>query len=168
MPSSLDRRASRVPSASPLVGRGRERYSSLGLPVGDNDDELLGGYRVSDDQALADFQLYGPGAVVDTQTAATSQWVRAALDKEAFNFLAFVEAKIMAISASAEEEDELSPEAAPRVSISFQELLPPTQNTKLVASQALHHILALATKSLVNVQQGSPYGRIGISLPAGI
>ena len=56
-PSSVGRRASRIPSASPLVGRGRQRFSSLDYPPGEADDELLDGRPISDDQSLDDFQL---------------------------------------------------------------------------------------------------------------
>lgn len=168
-PSSLDRRASRILSASPLVGRGLPRYSSLELPMDNDDGDLLGGRPISDDQALDNFELYGPGAAVDTQTAADSQWVRSTLNQEANNFLAFVQAKIAEIPAAEDdEEDELSGDARPRVSVTFGELLPPKQNTKVVASQALYHVLALATKSLLHVQQDLPDERINLSVPSGI
>jgi len=170
VPSSLDRRASRIPSASPIVvGRGTPRYSSLELPMANDDDDLLGGRLMSDDRAPDDFQLYGPGAAVDTQTAADSQWVRSTLNQEANNFLAFVQNKIAEIPAPQdEEEDELSGDSQPRVSVTFEDLLPPEQNTKVVASQALYHVLALTTKSLLHVQQVLPDERINLSVPAGV
>lgn len=158
-----------MPSASPLVGRGPERYSSLEFPLAgdDDDDELLAGRRTSDGRALDEFQLYGPGAAVDTQTAADSQWVRSALNQEAGNFLAFVETKITAVPAPGdEEEDELAGQAQSKASITFEEMLPPQENTKIVAAQALYHVLALATKSLIIVRQGPADGPIDISLPA--
>ena len=160
-PSSLDRRASRLRSSSPLMGRGSARYGSIEIPIGNAGDDLLGGQRISDDQGLDDFQLYGPGAVVDTQTAADSQWVRSTLDQEASNFLAFVEAKITTIPVPGhEDEDELSMDVQARKSVTFEEMLPPQQNSKIVAAQALYHTLALATKSLIRVRQtpieGSP------------
>ena len=165
-PSSAGRRASRLPSASPLVGRGLQRYSSLEIPPGDDDDGLLGGRHISDDQALDDFQLYGPAAAVDTQTAGQSQWMRATLDQEAKNFLEFVKAEITAIPAHAsDDEDELSGDGLSKSSVTFERLLPPTQHSKIVAAQALHHLIALATKSLITVRQDSPYGSIDLSLP---
>lgn len=166
---SLDRRASRLPSASPLVSRGRQRYSSLELPPGEDDDEILGGRHISDDQALDDFQLYGPAAAIDTQTAGQSQWMRATLNREAINFLDFVKAEITALPAHAsDDEDELSGDCHPNSSVSFERLLPPTQHSKIVAAQALHHLLALATKSLITVRQDSPYGSIDLSLAPGV
>lgn len=166
---SLDRRAGRIPSASPLVGRGPQRYSSLEIPPGEDDDELLGGRHIPDDQAVDDFQLYGPAAAVDTQTAGQSQWMRATLNQEANNFLEFVKAEITATPAHAsDDEDELSGDGLSRSSVSFERLLPPTQHSKIVAAQALHHLLALATKSLITVRQDSPYGSIDLSLAAGV
>lgn len=162
-PSPLDR------NVSPLADRGLPRYSSLGLPMGNDDDDLLGGRLMSDDQAFDDFQLYGPGAAVDTQTAADSQWVRSTLNQEANNFLAFVQAKTAEIPAAEDdEEDELSRDVNTRDSVTFEELLPPEQNTKVVAAQALYHVLALATKNLLHVQQLLPDKRINLSVPSGI
>ena len=164
-PSSADRRVSRMPSASPLIGRDRHRYSSLEISPGEDDDQLLGGRHLSDDQALDDFQLYGPAAAVDTQTAARSQWMRSALNQEAKNFLEFVKAEITALPAHAsDDEDELSGDVS-KFSVSFEQLLPPTQHSKIVAAQALHHLLALATKSLITIRQEHSYGSIDLSLP---
>ena len=168
-PGSLDRRASRIISASPLVGRGPERYSSLELPIREDDDELLAGRLISSDQAFDDFQLYGPAANVDTQTAAQSQWMKATLDQQASNFLDFVKAEISAIPSTADkEEDELSVDARPKGLLLFEDLLPPIKNSKIVAAQALHHILALASKSLIHVRQDSPYGPIDLAVPLGV
>ena len=163
-PSSLDRRASRIPSASPLDSRGRGRYSSLELPPHEDEDELLGGRLNSGDQALDDFQLYGPAAAVDTQIAAQST-----LNQEAHNFLEFLKTEISAIPAPTnEDEDELSGDGQPRTSVQFEQLLPPARHTRVVASQALHHILALATKSLINVKQMEAFGPIDLSLPTNV
>lgn len=168
---SLDHRASRLTSASPLVGRGRERYSSLELPIHEDDDELLGGRHVSDEQALQSFELYGPGAGVATQTAAQSQWVRETLNQEAGNFLEFVTVQIAAIEQPEhdEEEDELAgDDLARKETVSFEELLPPGLHSKIVAAQALHHVLTLGTKSLLTIRQWEPYGQIELGLPVGV
>ncbi|KAL9639966.1 MAG: hypothetical protein Q9164_000595 [Protoblastenia rupestris] len=178
---SFDRRASRITSASPLVGRGPERYSSLEIPAGD-EDELLGAPAlVSDDQYQGfnddydSFQIHGPAAGVGTQTAAESQWMKATLDREASNFLEFVKAEIAALPPRRprferdidDDEDELSlpVEAVARPAVLFEDLLPPAQHSAIVAAQALHHVLALATKSLVDVKQDEPFGGIRLSLP---
>ena len=166
VPGPLERRGSLLTSASPLVGRGQhERYSSLELPMQEGEDNLpIGG----GSSALGDddnFELYGPAAGVTTQTAAESQWIRATLDAESNNFLEFVKVQV-AERSGALEEDELAAEPDQDGSISFEVLLPPTQHTKIVAAQALHHTLALAMKGLLNVQQDEGYGTINLRLPA--
>lgn len=167
VPSSLDRRASRITSASPLLGRGQQRYSSLELPIPEDDVELLGLQEMSASNEAEDFQLYGPGAGVSTQVAAESQWMRATLDQESRNFLDFVTSEItgrnMALSQAEEEPSE--PTGLPNA-VLLEDLLPPSQHTKIVAAQALHHVLALATKGLLAVQQDMAYGQITLRLPA--
>ena len=169
IPGSLDRRASRITSASPLLGRGSQRLGSLELPVYEDDDELLGGRIVSGSEVLDDFQLYGAAANVDTQTAAQSQWMKATLDQESNNFLDFVKTEIAAkVGPLDAEGDELSVEDDARRSVLFEELLPPMQHTKIVAAQALHHVLALVTKGLMTVQQDAGYGPIRMALADGV
>jgi hypothetical protein len=152
------------------------RYSSLELPErakltgGEagggsfNDSGMqLGGDDMIDDP---EFQLYGPAAAVDTQTAAQSQWVAAALDTEAHNFLAFLRAEINAQIVAAEgaadrlEDDDVE-------TVTFQGLLPPEQHSKVVAAQGLLHVLSLATKGVIEVKQEEAFGRIEIGVVAG-
>ncbi|KAL9044258.1 MAG: hypothetical protein Q9214_002591 [Letrouitia sp. 1 TL-2023] len=160
--ASLDRRASRVTSASPLMGRGPERYCELEIPLEEYND-LLGG--PSTPVIAGDFQIYGPAVGFSTQTAAQSPWMRAALDTESNNFLEYLRAEIRSKAIPRiEEEDELAGEVAEPEFIAFEELLPPAENTKIVAAQALHHVLALATKGVVNVQQREHYGPINLGI----
>ena len=156
VPGSLERRASRITSASPLVGRGIRRHSSLELPTQEDEDELLGNRTVQGSEAN-DFELYGPAAGVSTQTAAESQWVKATLDRESGNFLGFVKAEI-----TAKEQRMEAGAADTSEEVEFEELLPPTQHSKIVASQALLHVLSLATKGLIFVRQEMGYGPIAI------
>ena len=171
-PTSMDRRASRITSASPLIGRGGpQRYSDLEVPSFDDENELLGGPSTS--IAGDDFQLHGPAAGVDTQTAAKSQWLRAALDAQSNNFLEFVKTEVASkaarVDADQADEDELSTgHITTPNSVFFGELLPPSQNTKTVAAQALLHVLALVTKGMLNVGQKEDYGPIEMGLVAGI
>ena len=178
LPGSLDRR-SRLTSASPLVGRGRERFSSIDLPIQEAHDELGGGPDVSSlggggATAGDDFQLYGPAAAVSTQQAADSQWMRATLDQESHNFLDFVKTEIatrpLRPVAAADDEDEFSgaPAQPQRAVVEFEELLPPKKHSKVVAAQALHHVLALATKGLLDVRQEEAYGAIEMALAPGV
>lgn len=165
---SLERRASRITSASPLVGLGLDRLSSLELPVHEGEDDLLGARVSSSDHGGEDFQLYGPGAGVATQTAAQSQWMKAALDQESFNFLGFIKADISSKAVPAREDgEELSGDDNSRDSVIFEELLPPADHTKAVAAHALLHVLSLASKNLINVEQPEGYGPIRMKIIAG-
>lgn len=172
-PGSLPRRLSRLTSASPLLGRGKpsglERLSSLEIPEHDDDDELLGGRADAGDQlALDDFELHGPGANVDTQTAAQSQWMKETLDRESFNFLEFLRAGVdKARPPDDDDQDELAGVEPKQEFVLFEELLPPTGNSKVVAAQALLHTLALATKNLIKVNQDVGYGDIRVELASG-
>ena len=155
-PGSRSRRGSRLMSASPLLGRGPQYdLSDLELPTHVGEDDLLGGpVGVSSSQqgvADEDFQLYGPAANVSTQTAQTSQWMKATLDEESSNFLAFVRDRTDA---------ELSAGLAVEEVIAFEALLPPVHNTNIVAAQALYHVLALATKNVLLVEQDEGFGDI--------
>ncbi|MCJ1260411.1 hypothetical protein MMC22_000272 [Lobaria immixta] len=168
-PSSLDRRASRIASASPLLGRGLERYSSLEILAHEDEEELLGGHDLPSSRATDNFQLYGPAAGVSTQTAAESQWIRATLNHESSNFLEFLKADIeRKLPRIGEEDQERIGVNLPRLSAVFEELLPPSQHTKVVAAQALHHVLALATKGLITIQQDLDYGPIILGLSVGV
>lgn len=165
VPSSLDRRTSRITSASPLLGRGPQRYSSLELPIPENDDELLGLQEMSALNEAEDLQHYSLAAGVSTQIAAESRWMRATLDKESGNFLDFIKTEIEGRRVPQGEADEESAEPAGSPNaVLFEDLLPPVQHTKIVAAQALHHVLALATKGLISVQQDMAFGPIILRL----
>ena len=174
---SLDRRASRVPSASPLVGRGVHRFSSIELPPdeGDAGPELPSEdiYPAVEDES---FQLHGPGAGISTQVQAQSQWIEATLDREAHNFLDFLKEEIRKVPGAGavhddDDEDELSRELPPLAEksdmVEFEHLLPPQDHSAIVAAQALHHVLALATKNLVKVEQEEPFGTIKLGVVEG-
>lgn len=168
MQGSLDHRASRITSASPLVAHGSHRFSSLELPLHEEEDEHLEGSNISS-AARHDFELHGPAANVDTQTAATSQWFKAALDEQSSNFLMFIKENIATKRALLNpEEDELTGDAYPQESVLFEDLLPPAGMSKVVAAQGLLHVLALATKDLIHVHQEIDYGPIDLRLAAGV
>ncbi len=142
-----------------------------------NEDEFADldmqlGLGVQDDNMGADFELYGPSAAVDTQTAAQSQWVTATLENEAYNFFTFVSTKIHAKGEEGPEEGEeevADPNNAmtsdnKKIVITLDELLPPSQNSQIVGAQALLHVLALTTKGLLKVCQPEPFGPIEIAI----
>jgi meiotic recombination protein REC8 len=156
---SLSRRGSRLPTASPLGG--------CGFEVGNEDDDLhlAGSNAYLGATAEDEFELFGPAAQVDTQTAAESQWVRAALDGESANFLEFVKAGIdeadqaRAHAPLGDEEDENIMGC-----IDFDQLLPPKNNTRVVAAQGLLHVLTLVTKNTLVAEQEETFGPIGLKV----
>lgn len=156
---ALSRRGSRLVSASPLMGRG----AAPGLDEAAMDDSQLPGSQTALASGADDFELFGPAAQVDTQTAAQSQWQRAALDGESVNFLAFIKAGI-------EQADGFREDTAPgdevdeqlRGTVDFETLLPPESNSKVVAAQAMLHMLTLGTKNMVSVEQEEAFGPISM------
>ena len=158
-PRSFDRRASRLPSASPLHSRGSIREGSITLPTAAGDDDE-GLYLPSDDPALQEFELFGPAAAVSTQTAAQSQWVRAALNKESENFLNFVREEALATGARAATEAVEEGQVPSLGEVYFSEMLSPRQHSRAVAAQAFLHVLALASKGLLVARQDVGFGEI--------
>lgn len=158
-------------TASPLLGRGRssalERESTLEPAGNDFDADYLGAQpSPSQEVGMEEFEMYGQGAQVDTQTAGQSQWTRDTLDTESLNFLAFVQARIEEERSGiqAEARADGTEETPGSRSVLFQDLLPPESNSSVVAAQALHHTLALATKNLLRVQQDEAFGPIRMML----
>ena len=165
----------RLTSASPLVGRGSALPGDL-----DNFDDVIKGYDEDmvmygrEDSALPlssqgfavpagtqsssqneaieseEFEFYGAAANVDSQTAGTSQWLRTVLDKESNNFLEYVKNSI-----DEKKGDELSggDELDNKGRVTFEELFDPKKYSHVVAAQAFYHVLSLATKHLVWVDQ---------------
>ncbi|KAI9682535.1 MAG: hypothetical protein M1829_000328 [Trizodia sp. TS-e1964] len=164
---SLPHRIRRQTSASPLAARGQshlERSSILGITgdlAADLDDDFLLGANNST-QAAADFEMYGPAAAVDTQTAAQSQWLRDTLGRESANFLDFVATKL----ADQPLRPALKGEGDERF-VLFEELLPPRESSTVMAAQAIYHTLYLATRNMVRVAQAEPYGDISLVLIEG-
>ena len=149
----------RLPSTSPLVGRG----STLPGPLEQfslEEDEIMYGREESFDRGLepsksqAEFEIFGLATQVDAQTAADSQWVRDALAREADNFFEFV---LNTISEKAGDElGEDNIHVANEMTgkfVTFDELFDPTHISRAVAAQAFYHVLSLATKNRVGVEQ---------------
>ncbi|OBT93972.1 hypothetical protein VE01_08224 [Pseudogymnoascus verrucosus] len=141
------RPGSRHPSASPLLGRGRL--------LSDNDMELpAGGVRSSSVFENEELEALGPSAAVDTQTAQNSQWVADALETESLNFLEFVKCSHQEAEADLEDQDSQDGDDEPRENwVGFETLFPPQESYRVVAAQAFHHVLSLATKNLLRVTQ---------------
>jgi len=173
----------RLTSASPLIGRGSNLPGDLDHMI--KDDQILYGreddFQLDDDANLfrsqghnvspsqAEFDIFGPAAQVDTQTAATSQWVREALDHESNNFFEYVRNTVAEkVGDEVDNLDELEGDLD-RKYVTFEELFDVKKNTRMVAAQAFYHVLSLATKRRVWVEQDEgediePFGEIRIGV----
>ncbi|TGZ82651.1 hypothetical protein EX30DRAFT_393937 [Ascodesmis nigricans] len=103
---------------------------------------------------LDEDEFFGPGAGLQTQV--DTQTVEDTLERESFNFLGYLTAKVKEAAIPGEEV----------TSIAFEDLVKPRENRPLVAAQAFHHVLLLASKNLIGVDQEEAYGSIQISLQA--
>lgn len=153
VPSRAD---SRHPSASPLLGRGRI--------LSDNDLELpVGGAGSTSALEDEEFEALGLSAAVDTQTAQNSRWLAGALENESLNFLEFVRCSNRKDEEDEDEEDcfkyqdsqdsHVSDGEPKKKWVGFEDLFPPEESHCIVAAQAFHHVLSLATKNLLEVTQ---------------
>jgi meiotic recombination protein REC8 len=141
------RPGSRHPSASPLLGRGRL--------LSDTDLELpVGGAGSTSGLENEEFEALGPSAAVDTQTAQNSQWVADALETESLNFLEFVRCSHQEAEADLDDQDFQDIDDGTKEKwVGFETLFPPQESHRVVAAQAFHHVLSLATKNLLRVTQ---------------
>ena len=150
------RPGSRLVSASPLHGRGQ----ALGL-------DALKGLESEGDFGMGedDFAMPGPEptsppTVVGSPQVASTR-VREALSAEGANFLDFVTEAIVEKRSRA-QADIAGDDAAD--GITFADLLPPKENTKMIACQGLMMVLALGTKGMLDVQQPEDFGDIDLKL----
>ncbi len=175
-------------SASPLVGRGSNILGDLSqfsqqidnemvmYGRSDNFDSPLGAAGVSSGSSQGgggspneEFEIFGAAAQVDTQTAGTSQWVRDALHRESENFLEYLQNSIEEkFGDELGDEQDFDVEGREEKSVGFEELFEPGKNTCIVAAQAFYHVLCLATKRRIWVEQGAhdfePFGEIKIGV----
>jgi meiotic recombination protein REC8 len=141
----LGRPGSRFSSASPLARRG--------LPQDRFGHDILSSLSLRDfgefnDDDLDDF-IHGvdsDGYAEPNDNAFESQITLASLDNNDRNFLDFLQTHMQSSKAG----QELSGVQQ----IAFSELLPPAFTSRAVATQALLHVLTLATKDVIQVSQG--------------
>ncbi|KAF8449950.1 Rec8 like protein-domain-containing protein [Terfezia claveryi] len=149
-------------SASPLAGRNNRQGNLAGLELDHGNEEedeerYLGhAYQGDENTGMDDFEFFGPGANIGTQDANASQWLNATMEKESQNFLEFVRTAYL---------QKVQEEVNTVGFITMDELVPPHQSHAIVAAQALQHILLLATRGFITVQQRVLlYGEIRIRL----
>jgi meiotic recombination protein REC8 len=167
-PSSLTglhgRRGSRMISASPLHGRGQPGGLDALRSFEEGDDEYgnLGGY---------DFGTPGFSSDMSAATSApVTVRVREALSAESENFLDFVadaihEKRNRAQANLMHMSDVLQVDAAADTDeVLFEELLPPVEDSRMVASQAFLMTLTLGTKGLLDVRQDGAFKEVSLNL----
>jgi meiotic recombination protein REC8 len=142
-------------SASPLLGRGDNDIIRISSDDGDFGDIYLPD--LPEAPSADEFEFFGPSALVDTQTAESSQWLRSAIHQETMRYFEFVK---HAIGQRMNEELTLNEVQ----SITFAELVSPKTDTKLVAAQAFLHTLTLATTDKIRIEQQNYPGDISIRL----
>lgn len=150
MISSADRgrQGSRLVSASPLHGRGQS------IPF----EELK---HLTSDAGYADDEYGLPGLSSDVLEPAapanTTSRFREALSTEGGNFINFITERIT----EKRNRVQADPEAVTNTNeVTFEELLPPAESSKMVACQGLMMVLALGTKGMLDVQQHEHLGDI--------
>ncbi|CAA9960214.1 Rad21 Rec8 N domain containing protein [Pyrenophora teres f. maculata] len=152
---------SRLVSASPLHGRGQPSVLEA-FPNFTSDADFGGD----------DFGLPGLSSDLPQPAAApeVSTRVREALSTEGANFVTFINDRIMEKRSRTQDDmeqmsDVVQAEAAADIEkITFEELLPPNENTKMIACQGLMMVLALGTKGMLKVQQPEHLGDISLKL----
>jgi hypothetical protein len=172
------RHGSRVPEMSPLVGRGAHtgviEVSSIvedvaegvakgvakvmGDGMGEGEEALL--LEESPSAAAVAFELFGPAAGVDTQTAGQEEWLRRVMEREARNFFGFVTAAVETGNQTGDRDNG-------ERKVTFEQLLPPENNSKDVAAQGLYHVLSLASGGWIRVAQEVAYGEIELMIAEG-
>jgi meiotic recombination protein REC8 len=136
------RPGSRMVSASPLLGRGQP----LGL-------EALRSLESDNNFALGGDDFGGPES--SSPPPSPSQRVAEVLSAEGANFLDFVHDAIV------QKRDR---DAVQTDSVTFEELLPPAENNKMIACQGIMMVLSLGTKGMLDVQQREDFGEISLGL----
>ncbi|KAF8428256.1 Rec8 like protein-domain-containing protein [Tirmania nivea] len=148
-------------SASPLAGRHNRQGNIQGLELDhmneeEDEEQYLGRAHQGDENTgIDDFEFFGPGANIGTQDANASQWLNETMEKESQNFLEFVRTAYL---------KKVIEEGNAEGFITMDELVPPHQSHAIVAAQALQHILLLATRGFITVQQRLLYDDIRIRL----
>lgn len=164
----------RIPSSSPLAGRGRRLRSLDIIDVQDGsisgDDFLLGDMGDFGSSSLdelnneADFQL-DMDAMLNNEAANTTTSFHppsySTLDKESKHFYNFILAHI-------EAENTNFPADNPKTSTSFSKLIPVKYSEKKMAAQAFLNVLSLVTKGFLMVGQYGAFEEIGVMVVEGV
>ncbi|KAK1574344.1 Rec8 like protein-domain-containing protein [Colletotrichum navitas] len=109
----------------------------------------------------------GFAANAEQEGNSDSQWMRSTLDTASEEFLQWVEEE-----AKKTGQVKVGDDKENRRWVEFEELIEPAKQNHVVAAQAFHHVLSLATKNAISVEQQvdnmQPFGpiRIGLDMTA--
>lgn len=148
IPSSAKK--SRLVSASPLQGRG----ASI-LPIDED------GFHILDDEPIPDLgpRLDGSPVVKGFNESDIT------LDKDSYNFLSYIQLAIDTKQADANQlAVQLNSQAEVIDQCTFEEVLPANNNSRKIAAHGLLHVLYLANKSVIKVDQAELFGSIAITV----
>lgn len=156
------RGGSRMVSASPLLRRSTGRAGDFEA-LQSFDSDALGGDEFA--YAVPTSDPFGAGEEV----MYPSLRVREALSAEGENFFAFVSEAIVEkrereLARMAQELDVHQDEVASVEMITFDELLPPDETSKMIACQGFLMLLSLGTKGMLNVEQPSAFDDMTLKL----
>ncbi|PYH45313.1 Rad21/Rec8 N terminal domain protein [Aspergillus saccharolyticus JOP 1030-1] len=190
--TGLMRPRNRLTSSSPLAGHGfpfdLDAPDNLHIPGHELDD-----VNIFDDFDISQYlhpemdqehgETHGDNIAAETGFPSASlrthedESQRSTLDQESLNFLDYLAARLEALSSYTNEESGQE-HGGTNKTMQFSSLLPPAKTSRIVATQGLMHILALATKGLLTVCQDEAqytggeeygalylYGEIYLSLP---
>jgi hypothetical protein len=156
---------SRLVSASPLHGRGQPLdLGALGILESDADAE----FAMAGDEFVNAGLSSSPTVIPSSKKP--SNRVNEALDAEGNNFLDFVtdaivEKRNRAQAALGHMSGPQDVQAATEIDvITFDELLPPVENNRMIACQGLMMVLSLGTKGMLDVQQPRDFSDINLKL----
>ncbi|OLN96491.1 Meiotic recombination protein rec8, partial [Colletotrichum chlorophyti] len=124
---------------------------------------------LSDMHRSQDPRSEGPRFVIDAQdeNQEDSQWMRSTLDTASGEFLLWTEEEAKKVG-----EVKHGDQNEKRRWVDFDNLVKPAQQSHAVAAQAFYHVLSLATKNVISVEQQvddlQPFGpiRIGVDVAA--
>lgn len=165
--ASLRLPGSRMVSASPLQHRSQPGGLDALSRLDSDGDFDMQGFGLPE-------QISSDGVYLEPENIGPSVRVRDALSAESGNFLAFisdaisekrgrVEAQLAAMSDPLQAAAAYDA-AADLDEVLFEELLPPAENTKMVACQGLMMVLTLGTGGMLNVRQDNEAEHIGAEI----
>ncbi|KAK1999800.1 hypothetical protein LX36DRAFT_689859 [Colletotrichum falcatum] len=149
-------RGSSVPPIEPLHGAPGSDWGAASV-------DKLG----SQNPGLEDPNTAGVAANAQQEDDSGSQWMRSTLDTASEEFLQWVEEEAKKTGKVKEGDDKGN-----RRWVEFEDLIEPAKQNHVVATQAFHHVLSLATKNAISVEQQAdnmrPFGpiRIGLDMTA--